>query len=306
MRAVMRRLPAVMALGALPAAALAHGGHDHSLEAIGWTWDPWITAPLLLSALLFLRGWRLLHARSGRGAAGLRRRGGWFALGWALLALVLVSPLHEAGERSFAAHMTEHELLMLAAAPLLVLSRPLVVMLWAFPPTARQALGRIVGSATVARPWQALTAPVTATLIQAAALWLWHVPGLFDRALSSEGWHAAQHLSFIASALLFWTAMLGGGGARAAAGGRAVAVLCLFATSIISGALGALMAFSESPWYAGYARLGMAPFGLTPAEDQQIAGLIMWVPGGLVHAVAALVLARSLLLPERRGGLDAL
>ncbi len=76
---------------------------------------------------------------------------------------------------------------------------------------------------------------------------------------------------------------------------RGVAVLCLFATSVISGALGALMAFSESPWYAGYAAMGMAPFGLTAAEDQQIAGLLMWIPGGLVHAAAALILVGAAL-----------
>jgi cytochrome c oxidase assembly factor CtaG len=82
-----------------------------------------------------------------------------------------------------------------------------------------------------------------------------------------------------------------------------LAVLCLFVTSLVSGALGALMAFSESPWYAGYARLGMAPFGLTPAEDQQLAGLIMWVPGGLVHALAALALVGMTLRsrPAREG-----
>jgi putative membrane protein len=68
-------------------------------------------------------------------------------------------------------------------------------------------------------------------------------------------------------------------------------------TSIVSGALGALMAFATSPWYAGYARLGMAPFGLTPSEDQQIAGLLMWVPGGLVHAAAALLMMRRVLSP---------
>lgn len=60
-------------------------------------------------------------------------------------------------------------------------------------------------------------------------------------------------------------------------------------TSIVGGALGALMALSSSPWYAGYAAMGMMPLGLTPTEDQQLAGLIMWVPGGLVHAAAALV-----------------
>jgi len=109
--------------------------------------------------------------------------------------------------------------------------------------------------------------------------------------LASDGWHAAQHLSFLVSALLFWTAMLG----RRTA--PALAALCLVATSIVSGALGALMAFATSPWYAGYARLGMAPFGLTPAEDQQVAGLIMWVPGGLVHAGAALIVVRRMLKP---------
>ncbi|WP_311731801.1 cytochrome c oxidase assembly protein [Sphingomonas sp. BK069] len=125
--------------------------------------------------------------------------------------------------------------------------------------------------------------------LQAVALWLWHAPVLFDRALASEGWHVAQHLSFLVTALLFWTAMLH----RRTPGG--MAALCLVVTAIVSGALGALMAFATTPWYVGYASLGMAPFGLTPAEDQQLAGLLMWVPGGLVHAGAALVLMRRLL-----------
>jgi cytochrome c oxidase assembly factor CtaG len=72
--------------------------------------------------------------------------------------------------------------------------------------------------------------------------------------------------------------------------GVGVTVLCLFATSVVTGALGALMAVSESPWYGPYAALGMTPYGLNPAQDQQMAGLLMWVPGGLVHAVAALVI----------------
>src|SRR3569623_1271854 len=75
-------------------------------------------------------------------------------------------------------------------------------------------------------------------------------PALFDLALASEGWHAAQHLSFLISALLFWTAMLGRRRDRRA-GERGLAALCLFVTSLISGALGALMAFSQSPWYQG-------------------------------------------------------
>ena len=78
-----------------------------------------------------------------------------------------------------------------------------------------------------------------------------------------------------------------------------MAAICLFATSMIGGGVGALMALDASPWYAEYARLGMTPFGLTPAEDQQLAGVIMWVPGGLFHLAAALVFLARGLAPER-------
>lgn len=301
----MKRGSTLALAGALllvPGAALAHGGHVHPAEPPGWTWDPWITAPLLLSALLFAAGWVRLRARSTTGMSVLRRRGWLFAAGWLVLAAALVSPLHEAGEQSFTAHMLEHELLMLVAAPLLVLAEPLAIMLWALPAAGRGAIGGAVARRPVRALWRRLTGGTAATVLQAAALWLWHMPALFDRALASEGWHVLQHLSFIVTALLFWTAMLGRHGSRATSHQRrAMAALCLFATSIISGALGALMAFSESPWYRGYAALGMAPFGLTPAEDQQLAGLLMWIPGGLVHAGAALVIARTLLARSQGG-----
>lgn len=301
MRQLIRLLP--LAGATLAAPAWAHGGHDHG-EAPGWTWDPWITLPLLLALVLFTTGWRRLYLRSSGGRTRLQRRAWLFALGWLTLAGALVSPLHEAGERSFTAHMIEHELLMLLAAPLLVLGEPLSAMLWAFPPAGRRFLGRISASAPVSASFGWATGAVTATLLQAAVLWLWHMPSLFDLALASEGWHAAQHLCFIISALLFWTAMLGrhGAGARALAD-RALAAFCLLVTSFVTGALGALMAFATLPWYAGYARLALAPYGLTPAEDQQIAGLIMWVPGGLVHLFAALMLFRTLLQPQ--GAADA-
>lgn len=303
MRQLIRLAP-LLAL-AVPTAALAHGGHDHG-EPPGWTWDPWITVPLLLSAVLFGLGWRRLYARSAGGRPRLKRRLWLFAAGWLTLAGALVSPLHEAGERSFTAHMIEHELLMLLAAPLVVLAEPLSAMLWAFPAAARRTLGRISASRAVSVPFLWATGAVVATLLQAAVLWIWHMPSLFDVALASEGWHATQHLCFIVSALLFWTAMLGRRGAGASAlGDRALAAFCLLVTSFVTGALGALMAFSDSPWYAGYARLALAPFGMTPAEDQQVAGLVMWVPGGLVHLVAALALFRTLLVPSPQRTADA-
>jgi putative membrane protein len=271
----MPRLIAFLSLFLWPAIACAHGGaHAGETGAPGWTWDPMLTLPLGLALIAYLVGFARLIVRAGHS----RLRGlALFVSGWLVLALAVVSPLHEAGERSFTLHMIEHELIMLVAALLLPLSRPLGVMLWAFPRVARQAL------APAGRGLTRLTSPLAATLLQALALWGWHAPPLFNRALGHPAWHIAQHLSFLATALLFWWAML-------RTPNRGLAAICLFVTSGVGGALGALMALSASPWYAGYAGMGMMPFGLTPAEDQQLAGLIMWVPGGLVHAGAALVL----------------
>jgi cytochrome c oxidase assembly factor CtaG len=164
------------------------------------------------------------------------------------------------------------------------------VALWALPRRARQALARAGRTGPWAVAWPALSSVPMATALQAVALWLWHAPALFGLALAHTGWHIAQHASFLAGALLFWHAVWRPG--RRAVG---AVVLALFFTATVSGALGAFMAFARSPWYAGYAALGLAPWGLTPLEDQQLAGLLMWVPGGLVHAGAALwLLARQL------------
>jgi putative membrane protein len=104
----------------VPAPALAHAGESHG----GWTLSPWVTGPLLVSALLYAAGFARLWRRSDQGRPALRRGALLFAAGWLVLAAAVVSPLHEAGEASFAMHMIEHELIMLPAALLLVASRP--------------------------------------------------------------------------------------------------------------------------------------------------------------------------------------
>jgi cytochrome c oxidase assembly factor CtaG len=287
----MRKLAALVLLGAA-SPALAHARHAHG---IGWTFDLSITVPLLLAAVIYAVGFARLRARARRGRVDMTLRAWAYAAGWLILAGALVSPLHEAGERSFTMHMIEHELLMLPAALLLVAARPGPVLLWGLRPPLR----RLAASASRWPLWNRLTEPVTATAIQALAIWLWHMPGPFDLALRSEGWHVVQHLSFMIGALLFWWAMLH----RASA---TLAAICLFATSMIGGALGALMALSNSPWYAAYTAMGMTPFGLTPEQDQQLAGLIMWIPGGLFHLGAALLfLARWLSDKGGRLGLAA-
>jgi putative membrane protein len=251
----------------------------------GWPGpEPWMLAPMLLAAGLYVAGYLRLRRRSEHGRGELAAHARLFAAGMAVLAGATLSPLHQLGGHSFAAHMTEHELIMLAAAPLLVLSRPLGAMLWAFPAGGRQALAAIPRSSAGGGLWRTFSDPWIATVLQGAALWIWHLPSLFDRALRSEAWHAGQHLAFFATALLFWSAMLG---PRRSAW---VSAACLFVTSMVGGALGAFMALSQSPWYAPYAALGLAAFGLSPSQDQQLAGVLMWVPGGLFHAIVAVLL----------------
>ena len=282
----------ILLLALVPAAASAHGGaHLADPGPPTWTLDPAVVTPLLIGGALYLAGFVRLWRRSDGGRACHLRNAGLFAAGWCMLAASLCSPLHEAGERSFALHMVEHELLMLAAAPLIAFSRPMAVLLWALPASSRQGWAAGTYRATAA---SRLGDPVIATLLQAVVLIAWHAPPLFDRALGHAAWHVAQHLSFIASALLFWWTMA----RRYEHRGYALPALCLFATSLVGGMLGALMAFSSSPWYAGYAALGMTLSGLSPIEDQQLAGLLMWIPGGMVHAGAALLLLARALKPR--------
>ncbi len=249
----------------LPAPALAHAAGES-----GWTIDLWSAGLLALSAGLYLAGFRRWRAR----------RAALFWAGWAVVAAALLSPLYDLAEDSFTAHMLEHELLMFVAAPLLVASRPLGVLLAPLPSGARRGWGRF---------WAALTGPMVATALHGAALWVWHAPALFDATLTNRAVHALQHLSLFGTALLFWWAVLVGRGA--AATGRAM--LGLFVTALHSTLLAALMTLSPVPWYAyGYA------YGGDPAAalaDQQAAGLIMWVPGGLAYmGVALWLLARWL------------
>jgi putative membrane protein len=249
--------------------------------SMGWTLDPVLLVPLGLALLIFVTGWLQLSRRASARPSGA----GLFLSGWTVLTLALVSPLHEAGERSFTMHMIEHELIMLVATLLLASSNTGGVLAWGLPRALRLSLGGSWKS-PLQSLWKRLTEPITATAIQGVVMWVWHAPVLFDRALESSGWHIAQHASFFISSLLFWWAMLH----PRARGGYGVSAACLFVTSLIGGALGALMSFSQSPWYADYAAMGMTGIGLDPVADQQLAGLLMWIPGGLVHGIAALAL----------------
>lgn len=258
-----------------------------------WSLEAGVVLPMIAGMLLYARGLRRLWLRAGEGH-GVRTWEAWcFAAGMLVLVGALVSPLHALGGALFSAHMTQHVLLMGVAAPLLVMGAPLIAFTWALPRHGRRTVSRVLNSQPLHATWYSLTRPFVASLLHGAAIWVWHAPALYAASVTSETVHAAQHASFMLSALLFWWAMR----ERARHG---VAVLYVFATAVHSTLLGALLAFAHDVFYTPY--IATAPaWGLTPLEDQQIGGLIMWVPGGLIYLAAAMVLFASWLRHSQRG-----
>lgn len=247
-------------------------------EALHWHAEAWVIAPLALSAALYCFGTARLWTRAGPGRGVTFTQAALFAAGWLSAGIALVSPLADLAERIFAAHMVEHELLMAAAAPLLVAARPEPAFAWAMPRTA-SALA--AGGSWLKRAGAVLARPAIATVMHGLAIWIWHVPALFALTATSELAHVLQHASFFLTALFFWTAML-----KPTRTGSGANVFWLFATAMHTNFLGALLVLSPRVWFPV-----TGGFGLTALEDQQLAGLIMWVPGGLVYAGAALVAA---------------
>jgi putative membrane protein len=265
-----------------------HGGQPlapHDLWT-SWSLEPSLLVPLVLVALAYTWGTRAVWRRAGTGH-GVTVRGALYFAG-AVLALVvaLVSPLDALSGSLFSAHMVQHLVLVLVAAPLLVLGDPQVALLWALPRRAAKTLGRVV-KRSFALSWLTglLGAPAAAWLLFAAALWLWHAPVLYEAALRSELIHDVEHLVFLGTSLLFWSVLL-----RNTTPGHmryGMAVMYLFTTALQSSVLGALMTFSSEPWYSYYANL-VGPWSLTALEDQQLAGLVMWIPGGAVFTGLAI------------------
>lgn len=259
-----------------------------------WAWDlaPWLVALLALSAIGYAVGlWRLWsNAGTGRGVTTTQAAA--FGLGWLSLAAALVSPLDTWGGLLFSAHMVQHEVLMVVAAPLMVIGRPLATWTWALSPAQRRVVGRWFQARGWSALWGTLTDPLVAWALHALALWAWHIPAAFDAALQHEWLHILQHLSFFGTALFFWWSVLGHDPRGRYGPGHSTAYL--FTTMLHTGALGALLTLAPTPWYPTYIPLTSA-LGFDPAQDQQLGGLVMWVPAGLAYVIAALwVLGRML------------
>lgn len=225
--------------------------------------DAWLLVPWLTIAAFYAFGIGRLGVRAVAFAAG------WLALGAALL-----SPLDAYAEASLAAHMTQHMLLLAVVPPLLVAGRLAAVLLGIMPTSMARLLARIARW----RGWP--NGLGAATVLQLLVVWGWHAPLAVVWASRSDALHWAMHASFLIAGLLFWTALW-----RSARGGVAIAV-----TMAHMGLLAALMTFSPRSWYSVYPELA----------DQQLAGLIMWVPAAVPYIIGGLAIAAAWL---RRGKL---
>jgi putative membrane protein len=299
MRKVTRIALIIVATQLLATMISAHEGHEDGpsfLESIEISQI--ITGlALLISLSLYMTGTVRLWRSAGRGHGISLGAAAAFSAGWLSLVISLIGPFHELSESLFSAHMTQHEMLMLISAPLIVLGRPQIAAVWALPRARRSAVATVTNADLFVVAWRFISGSFVAFLIHAAALWIWHVPLLFDATLESDWVHALQHASFFGTALLFWWAIIN---SSIDWKSSFVGVLFLFLTSLHSGILGAFLTFTHQIWYPVYLTSTSA-YGLTPLEDQQLGGLIMWVPAGLVYIGAGLAMfARLLSESEKR------
>jgi cytochrome c oxidase assembly factor CtaG len=184
-------------------------------------------------------------------------------------------PFDSLADRSFSTHMVQHMLLVLLAAPLLAAGHAGPQLLGLLPKGVRVNLLSALQRTRLPRT---ASSGLLATAAFAVVFWLWHLPGPFDLALEQPAIHIIEHASLLLSAVFFWAAILN----RKAA--PAVTVSLLFVTMMQTGILGALLTLSGTVWYSAYTLEG--PLGLGPLEEQQLAGLIMWIPANIFFFAA--------------------
>jgi putative membrane protein len=280
---------ATAALAALlPRFALAHGSGVTPRDVWrAWQFDPLVLFGCGLTAWVYLRGVAAIWRRAGRGRGVAVGRVMAFLAAMLTLLLALVSPLDTLSESLLSAHMVQHMILILAAAPLLVLAVPTAPLLLGLPPYTRRTFAGLRRRRAVAAIWRIATRPVVAWTLQGVVFWTWHLPPLYQAALRNDAIHALEHASFLVTAAVFWWVVIQP--ERRRRDGLGLSVLLVFATALQNGVLGALLTFSGTPWYPDYQPF-VSGWHLSPLEDQQLAGLIMWIPGGLVYLTAALAL----------------
>ncbi len=270
-----------------------------------WTIPPWFTGAVMVSGVLYLRGFLRLHRQMPDRFPSWRL--GAYLGGLGALLVAISSPLAAFDDLLLQVHMAQHMLLMFVAPPLILLGAPAIPLLRALPPTlAKRVLGPMLKSRTLCRIGGLLGHPMTGWLALVIATWSWHAPGPYQLALRSEGWHQVEHACFVGAAMLFWWPVVQPWPSTMR-WPRWTMIPYLLLADGQNTILSALLTFSDRiiyPYYETVPRMA----GITPLSDQITAGLIMWVPGSLFFLIpAAMILfnllsSRSVVDPVRGGG----
>lgn len=245
---------------------------------------------LIVIAVGYLVGVRRSAGRTPSMRRGLRVVGllrvAAFLAGLAALAIALSEQVHEAADSRFWAHMAQHMILIVIAAPLLAAGGPAVPFLLLLPRAARRRVSRWRAWLRRAPGFRLLYRPATGWLASVCALWFWHIPGAYDLALHNDLVHIVEHLVLLVTFWAFWWHVLRADGEQLYGG---VAVLYVFAAMLPASALGAVLTFARAPLYAAQAQAAIQA-GRDPLVDQQVAGLIMWIPADVLYMVIAVTL----------------
>jgi cytochrome c oxidase assembly factor CtaG len=214
------------------------------------------------------------------------------------LAIALLSPLDRLSADLLSAHMIQHLILLIVDPVCLVLGRPLLVIRWGLPLAMRRRwVQRWRPNSTFNQSRQLVASPLLAFALYSAILWFWHLPAFYQAALQSEWVHVVEHSSFFAAATLLWWVVIFPHGGRDRYG---ISIAVIFLTAVQGSILGALLTFSTVLWYPMNS-LAAASWGITPLDDQQLAGLIMWIPPGVLYLGAIVILFVNWLAAVEQG-----
>ncbi len=259
------------------------------LNPLTWPIEPWLLLGIEAAVLLYVWGGsRRVHgieAPPGWGAAQWRTTA--FFSGLAVLVVALDTPIETLTRQLFWVHMTQHLLLIMVAAPLLVLGAPGLQMWRGLPLAIRRPLGRMAFKHPVMRPMRRLFAraagPVGAWGLSSANLWVWHWPAAYDLTLRSHAVHHLEHALFLGLGLLFWAQVIDQPPFHCRLS-PLKRIVYVFLGALQAWALAAVLGFASIPFYA-YAQMTWRPGGMSALTDQQFGAGIMWVPGSITYSI---------------------
>jgi putative membrane protein len=239
---------------------------------IAWTFEPSVLIGVAALGVLYVLGWRRAHATGSAHKPGYGRMA-LFALGLLTILAALVSPIDVLGDQLLLMHMVQHLLLLDFAPILLILGLNKVLLR---PVTRRvQSVERRAGF---------LAHPAFAVLAYAGFMWLWHIPTLYDAAVRNTTLHAVEHICFAAAGTLYWWHLLSPIRNRHRLGGMGP-VAYMVSTKLLVGTLGIVLAFAPASFYPFYEHHPHY-WGLSPSEDQSMAGLLMALEQSIVMGIA--------------------